>query len=246
MKILKPNSPFIPTGIDKEDFIHFPFVAWENVWKSKNAARTQNIVEHWDDIFRRINGSARAYSYASFNRKKILRVKFNDKWEPPPAGWLKITVDAAVRGSKFWSAAVQRDNYGKINGAWVNFDVFVSVFMLNYVLPFLFFRQEMVSNLKTLFWRVMLLELLTPLLETKPIQIGDPHPLVDFGISMFVKWPCWSVEFVPRACNSVVHNLSKWVASNSFSGYLPLSLVPDSVVLQDEGTFSVIRTLLLS
>lgn len=178
MKILKPNSPFIPTGIDKEDFIHFPFVAWENVWKSKNAARTQNIVEHWDDIFRRINGSARAYSYASFNRKKILRGKFNDKWEPPPAGWLKITVDAAVRGSKFWSAAVQRDNYGKINGAWVIFDVFVSVFMLNYVLPFLFFRQEMVSNLKTLFWRVMLLELLTPLLETKPIQIGDPRLLL--------------------------------------------------------------------
>lgn len=178
MKILKPNSPFIPTGIDKEDFIHFPSVAWENVWKSKNAARTQNIVEHWDDIFRRINGSARAYSYASFNRKKILRGKFNDKWELPPAGWLKFNVDAAVRGSKFWSAAVQRDNYGKINGAWVNFDVFVSVFMLNYVLPFLFFRQEMVSNLKTLFWRVMLLELLTPLLETKPIQIGDPRLLL--------------------------------------------------------------------
>lgn len=34
--ILQPHSKFISSGIDKEEFIHFVVVAFENVWRSRN------------------------------------------------------------------------------------------------------------------------------------------------------------------------------------------------------------------
>lgn len=39
---------------------------------------------------------------------------------PPPAGWLKFNVDAAVRPDHSWSACILRDHLGRAEGTWVS------------------------------------------------------------------------------------------------------------------------------
>lgn len=59
--------------------------------------------------------------------------------------------------------------------------------------------------------------------------------LVKFGWSFVNRWPLWSVNFVPRQCNSVAYNLAQWAANSNFSGFVPSHRLPIYVV-QDMGT----------
>lgn len=63
---------------------------------------------------------AKAYWLSSFNRRCYSLTQMVVKWEPPPAGWLKFNVDAALRRDTSWSACILRDHLGRVQGAWVS------------------------------------------------------------------------------------------------------------------------------
>lgn len=62
---------------------------------------------------------AKNYWHASFNRGKTVANRMIDKWEPPPAGWLKFNVDASLYNGYAWSACILRNHLGSVEGAWV-------------------------------------------------------------------------------------------------------------------------------
>ena len=61
------------------------------------------------------------------NKKQLGKMFMGEKlelnessWTPPPAGWMKLNFDAAIRENKISVAVVGRDNHGRVVLAWTD------------------------------------------------------------------------------------------------------------------------------
>lgn len=80
---IKPKG--IPYEIYHDRFLHFTAVAWENVWRIRNEARTSQVQLDWGDVCCKINSADVSYWTASFNRCKAMTRRASDSWVPPLA-----------------------------------------------------------------------------------------------------------------------------------------------------------------
>ena len=61
------------------------------------------------------------------NKKQLGKMFMGEKlelnessWTPPPASWMKLNFDAAIRENKTSVAVVGRDNHGRVVLAWTD------------------------------------------------------------------------------------------------------------------------------
>lgn len=192
--------------------------------------RISGQCDPWPDISRRINLSAKAYWFASFNRQKGSPFTVSHRWEPPPAGWMKFNADAAIRGDHTWSACILRDHLGQAVGAWVSKHYGSDVFSAELKALLLAFHAGEDLQSPKLIFEGDALGVIQALHGNKAHEDWRSSPLVDAGRKLVSLWPYWSIKYVPRQLNSVAHNLANWVARSDFSGYVNPHLLPHSVM----------------
>lgn len=43
----------------------------------------------------------------------------------------------------------------------------------------------------------------------------------------------WSIQWVPRECNRVAHNVAKWSVNNVIQGYVDVRVISNSLIVED-------------
>lgn len=157
MDLLHPLPKLAGPSIDVEELLHFVAANWEGVWKVRNDARHGIAIPPWEDLFKQINLSAQTYWFASLRRGTRNLVKFVDKWEPPLlAGtnsmlmlrfittWLGLLVSCGTISGNLWVPRCPL----------VGSPLFLRQ---NFMLSFLHFKLERISNLVSSSSKVLLL-----------------------------------------------------------------------------------------
>ena len=110
-------------GIREDESHHFQLYAstvCDRIWMQRNKARLDEDIGSVVDLARKIQ--------SSFNEQKATweevhgeKLELNESsWTPPPAGWVKLNFDAAIRENKRSVEVVGRDNHGRVVLAWTD------------------------------------------------------------------------------------------------------------------------------
>ena len=110
-------------GIREDESHHFQLYAstvCDRIWMQRNKVRLDEDIGSVVDLAKKIQ--------SSFNEQKATweevhgeKLELNESsWNPPPAGWVKLNFDVAIRENKTSVAVVGRDNHGRIVLAWTD------------------------------------------------------------------------------------------------------------------------------
>lgn len=100
-ELLNSITSKLPSGMDKEEPLHFIVVLREYIWRLRNEIRHGMPLGDWSIHLSEINSSkARQYWNASFNRRAHPSRNYLLTWHSPSAGWEKANVDAIINLDK--------------------------------------------------------------------------------------------------------------------------------------------------
>ncbi|KAL3627076.1 hypothetical protein CASFOL_028439 [Castilleja foliolosa] len=97
----------------KLEFIIFNAILWDKVWFNRNIILHGGKVIPANKLLLLISVQAKDHwdSYAQANKK---RSSSNQRWIPPPVGWLKINTDAAFANGESTSGIIIKNHPGSI------------------------------------------------------------------------------------------------------------------------------------
>lgn len=117
----------VPVDIENfHHFIIFASVCIDCIWEERNSIVHGTAPTPMTDLIRRVTNASQIH-IADFLNGKVAPQP--DSWLPPPPGWCKVNVDAAVRDEFSTCATVGRDGYGTT--------LFVAVLKVHLVDPLL-------------------------------------------------------------------------------------------------------------
>ncbi|XP_023912636.1 uncharacterized protein LOC112024225 [Quercus suber] len=181
----------------------------EEIWQSRN--RVLHHAIRWDilDSIRTVQTRFQVCSSSLFSPTSPLTHPIQQHWTPPPAGWIKINVDAAVSSNLASIAVFARNHLGTPIKAWAR-TIRIST--------------PLQAETKALLWAIQLARIEKwshVLFEGDAKQCFDAINAPDSQVPWAIHAPisnirCLTVYFVsfafvwvPRSCNGVAHHAAK-------------------------------------
>nr|XP_023870351.1 uncharacterized protein LOC111982965 [Quercus suber] len=213
-------------GIRDEESLHFQLYAsivCDRIWMQKNKARLGEDIGSVVDLARKIQSSfnEQKAAWEVVRGEKIEMIE--SSWSPPPAGWVKLNFDAAIRENKTSIAVVGRDNHGRVVLAWTDILDPGGPLWGEAKAAYVAVNKAVESGFKKVIIEGDAWNVIDPLKDKKSSSEWTIDVRLQNILALCNLFEDVSFSFVKRAGNSSAHLLALWAAFCNNSGQVSIS-----------------------
>ncbi|KAL3629912.1 hypothetical protein CASFOL_026224 [Castilleja foliolosa] len=225
--IFYKNNKLFDSAAKNHEFILFNVLLFDNVWKYRNSLAHGGSPVAIHVLVKSISRQAELH-WLSIVQTLHYRSSTNP-WTPPPAGWLKINVDAAYNLDLAHSGCILKNEHGSVCMASVNLHNCLDALTAECLVILEACNFLHANNIKNVIIESDSLNAISYINGSSRNSFWKASPVVEKIKRAWNVWPSWVFKFSPRSSNGAAHALAKWASCNSFVGLIPLSSIPISV-----------------